>query len=251
MVNGIETFRDYFAEYTDQYVIIGGFACDLLMEDAGLDFRQTKDIDMVIIIEALTEKFAARFWNYIKAGGYKPYVGSHGESEFYRFVEPTGSDYPFMIELFSRPQNNVRLRPDTHLMPLHIDDTISSLSAILLNEDYYKFLLSGRTEVDHIPVLNAEHIVPFKMKAWLDLRRQKENGVHVNLRDLRKHRLDVFRLYPIIRRDQRILVPDQIYNDINEFISEMRETEIRLKDIGITDNKDDILNVYSLIYIRE
>lgn len=69
MVNGIEAFRDYFAEYTDQYVIIGGFACDLLMEDAGLDFRQTKDIDMVIIIEALTEKFAARFWNYIKAGG--------------------------------------------------------------------------------------------------------------------------------------------------------------------------------------
>lgn len=38
MVNGIEAFRDYFAEYTDQYVIIGGFACDLLMEDAGLDF---------------------------------------------------------------------------------------------------------------------------------------------------------------------------------------------------------------------
>ena len=166
MVNGIEAFRDYFAEYTDQYVIIGGFACDLLMEDAGLDFRQTKDIDMVIIIEALTERFAARFWSYIKAGGYKPYVGSHGESEFYRSVEPTGSDYPFMIELFSRPQNNVRLRPDTHLMPLHIDDTISSLSAILLNEDYYKFLLSGRTEVDHIPVLNAEHIVPFLMKAW-------------------------------------------------------------------------------------
>ena len=68
---------------------------------------------------------------------------------------------------------------------------------------------------------------------------------------MRKHRLDVFRLYPIIRRDQRILVPDQIYNDINEFISEMRETEIRLKDIGMTDNKDDILIVYSMIYIHE
>ena len=38
MVNGIEAFRDYFAEYTDQYVIIGGFACDLLMEDGGMDF---------------------------------------------------------------------------------------------------------------------------------------------------------------------------------------------------------------------
>ena len=82
MVNGIETFRDYFAEYTDQYVIIGGFACDLLMEDAGLDFRQTKDIDMVIIIEALTEKFTARFWNYIKAGGISRMLEVMGNQNF-------------------------------------------------------------------------------------------------------------------------------------------------------------------------
>lgn len=43
MVSGIDKFRNRFAEYKEQYTIIGGFACDLLMSDAGLDFRQTKD----------------------------------------------------------------------------------------------------------------------------------------------------------------------------------------------------------------
>ena len=51
MVRGIESFRDWFHDYEDQYVIIGGTACDLLMTEEGLDFRATKDIDMVLIIE--------------------------------------------------------------------------------------------------------------------------------------------------------------------------------------------------------
>ena len=55
MVNGIDIFREHFDNYKDQYTVIGGFACDLLMSDAGLDFRQTVDIDMVIIVEALTD----------------------------------------------------------------------------------------------------------------------------------------------------------------------------------------------------
>jgi len=38
MVRGIELFRDYFAGHEDKYTIIGGTACDLLMEDAGLAF---------------------------------------------------------------------------------------------------------------------------------------------------------------------------------------------------------------------
>ena len=53
MVNGIDIFREHFDNYKDQYTVIGGFACDLLMSDAGLDFRQTVDIDMVIIVKIL------------------------------------------------------------------------------------------------------------------------------------------------------------------------------------------------------
>lgn len=132
MVTGIDIFREHFSRFQEQYTIIGGFACDLLMTDAGLDFRQTVDIDMVLTVEALTTEFANAFWAFIEAGGYQARQRSNGKPEFYRFVNPTDPAYPKMIELFSRPQNNGKLQPNTHLMPLHIDDEVSSLSAILL-----------------------------------------------------------------------------------------------------------------------
>lgn len=68
MVNGIDIFREHFDNYKDQYTVIGGFACVLLMSDAGLDFRQTVDIDMVIIVEALTTEFAKAFWDFTSVG---------------------------------------------------------------------------------------------------------------------------------------------------------------------------------------
>lgn len=51
MVRGIETFREWFRGHEAQYAIIGGTACDLLMTEEGLDFRATKDIDLVLILE--------------------------------------------------------------------------------------------------------------------------------------------------------------------------------------------------------
>ncbi len=249
MVNGIELFRDHFSDYKDQYTIIGGFVCDLLMTDAGLNFRKTVDIDMVIIVEALTTEFADALWKFISKGGYRVRQRSSGQPEFYRFVDPTDSSYPKMIELFSRPQNHVTLQPDSHLMPLHIDDEVSSLSAILLNDDYYHFLLGGRVETNGISILDAEHIIPLKMKAWLDLKSKKEQGNHVDSRDLRKHRLDVFRLFPLIRAEEKVHVPVSVLADIREFIGQMRKTDIRLSDIGISRSKDSILDIYDEMYI--
>ena len=71
MANGIEKIREYFASYENQYTIIGGFACDIQMKDAGFDFRQTVDIDMVLTVEALTVDFANAFWKFIEDGGYQ------------------------------------------------------------------------------------------------------------------------------------------------------------------------------------
>ncbi len=156
-----------------------------------------------------------------------------------------------MIELFSRPQSNVVLQPDTHLMPLHINDEVSSLSAILLNDDYYRFLLDGRTVTDDISIVDAEHIIPLKMKTWLDLKSKKAEGFHVNSRDIKKHRLDVFRLFQLIQESQKITVPKSVGEDITQFIAQMRETEIRLTDLGINRPKDSILDIYSNMYVTE
>lgn len=66
MVTGIESFKEWFKGNESQYAIIGGTACDILMTEEGLDFRATKDIDLVLIIEAVDAAFGRKFWDYVK-----------------------------------------------------------------------------------------------------------------------------------------------------------------------------------------
>jgi hypothetical protein len=58
VVKGLDVFQNHFARYTDQYVLIGGTAATLAMEEAGLEFRATKDLDIVLHIEALNASSA-------------------------------------------------------------------------------------------------------------------------------------------------------------------------------------------------
>jgi len=43
MVSGFTKFKERFQGFENQYVIIGGTACDLIMEKEELPFRATKD----------------------------------------------------------------------------------------------------------------------------------------------------------------------------------------------------------------
>ena len=101
MVAGIDSFRDKFRGFEDCYTVIGGAACDILMSEADIDFRLTKDIDMILILEDKKEEFAKTFWEYIKEGKYKCGWKNSDKMHFYRFTEPIDG-YPVMIELFSR-----------------------------------------------------------------------------------------------------------------------------------------------------
>ena len=169
MVKGIETFRDWFRGYEEQYAIIGGTACDLLMTQEGLDFRATKDIDLVLIVEAVNAQFAMRFWEYVVAGGYEHRNKSTGDPQFYRFTNPQARDFPVMIELFARKPEAIHLPDNAVLTPLPMNEEISSLSAILLNDEYYEFLKQGRIRISGVTVLDAPYLIPFKAKAWIDL----------------------------------------------------------------------------------
>ena len=71
MIKGLDTFREYFRDFQNQYVLIGGAACDIVFSEADLPFRATKDLDIVLIVEALTPEFGRRFWDFIREGGYE------------------------------------------------------------------------------------------------------------------------------------------------------------------------------------
>lgn len=249
MVSGVESFRKWFAEYTDQYTIIGGTACDLLMSEDSLDFRATRDIDMVLIVESLTPEFGRRFWEYVKAAGYEHRNKSTGEPQFYRFSKPSSREYPYMIELFSGRVDAIELPEDAVLTPFPLDDEISSLSAILMDTDYYQFLREGKIVLNDIPVLDAAHLIPFKAKAWLDLTERNRNGEHIDSKNIRKHKNDVFRLSILLTSDIRVILSAAIRSDLEKFFSAMEAETIDLKAFGIrSQSQQEILQKLKTIY---
>ena len=109
MVTGIDSFKEWFKGSEEQYAIIGGTAYDILMTEDGLDFRATKDIDLVLIIEAVDANFGKKFWEYVKQAGYEHCNKSSGVPQFFRFSHPVSNQYPAMIELFTRRSRPAKL----------------------------------------------------------------------------------------------------------------------------------------------
>ncbi len=221
----------------------------MLIGSRGGNFRATKDIDMVLIVEAITPEFGKRFWGYVKEAGYEHINKSTDTPQYYRFSKPKGKAYPFMIELFSRKLESIPLDEDADITPIPVDDEIASLSAILLDDDYYYFMRSGTMVIDEIPILDIEHLIPFKAKAWLDLLDRSANGEHVDSRNIKKHKNDIFRLYAYISKSSRLDLPASIRNDMEDFFARIEKENIELKSFDITkEGKDDILAALKKIY---
>lgn len=222
MVNGIELFQQHFAAYTDSYILIGGSACDVHFQQAALPFRATKDLDIVLCVEALDASFVRAFWDFVEDAGYAVRQKSNGAKQFYRFMQPTNATYPAMLELFSRKPEQLRLAEDSCLTPIPAEDEASSLSAILLNEDYYRLLMDTRIVQDGISLAPPQTLIVLKAKAWMDLRERKAAGERVDSKDIRKHRNDIARLAAIATPGMMTLPPD-IAADMADFLQAYAE----------------------------
>ncbi len=233
MVRGIEIFSEHFRELAEQYVLIGGAACDLIMDDAGLGFRATKDLDIVLCIEVLDITFAEAFWKFVHDGKYQIQEKETGEPRLYRFLKPDDEAYPYMLELFSRTPDFLDPPEGVHLTPIPIDEGISSLSAILLDDVYYDFLYSGRSTLKGLSIVSAEYLIPLKAKAWLDLKKRREEGQNIDRRDISKHKNDVFRLYRVIDPAREIKVPEAVSRDMSAFLDAMEGESLDLKSLGV------------------
>ena len=147
-----------------------------------------------------------------------------------------------MIELFTRKLDAIQLPEDAVLTPLPMDEDISSLSAILLDDDYYEF-------VDGVTVLDAAYLIPFKAKAWMDLTDRKAAGEHVDSKNIKKHKNDVFRLTELIDPTAKIVAPKGVYADIQEFVQRMKNENVDIKQLGLVGRtKEKILEELKAMY---
>lgn len=223
MVNGMVMFTEWFKDHQDQFVLIGGTAASIALNQAGQTFRGTKDLDIVLHLEALTPDFVKSFWDFVDKGGYKLREGSQeGRPRMYRFSHPKDDEFPFMIELFCRTPNLAGLVPG-HLAPLPITEDISSLSAILLNDDYYQFIMNGRKFKEGLPPwIGIDRLIPLKAHAWLDMQHRELLGEPVKTKDLRKHLNDIVRLTALLSPNDKVDIPETVAVDLRQFVDQAR-----------------------------
>ena len=233
-MKGLDRYKAHFAGCEHQYVLIGGAACDIIMDEAGLEFRATKDLDIVLVVEAIDAEFGARFWSFVEAGGYQQRERASGGKEFYRFQKPSNSDYPAMLELFARAPDTIKPADGSVLTPLPIDEDIASLSAILLDDVYYACLLESRRTIDGVVVLDERLLIPFKAKAYLDLAARRDAGEPIDSRTVKKHRSDVFRLLQLLPADLPVDLRAEIRAELARFADAVDcDESFEPKDLGL------------------
>ena len=249
MVAGIDKFREHFAAHEDQYAIIGGAACDLLFGSAGLDFRATRDIDVVLCVEVVDVAFARAFEAFLDAGGYQARERSGGTKEFYRFHRPTDPSFPYMIELFSRRPGTLELPEDAVLTPIPVEDDVISLSAILLEDSYYAALHSATQKLEGVTIIDETLLIPFKAHAFLDLTARSQAGGNVDAKNIRKHRNDVFRLVQLLRTDVQIALPEPIRHDLQAFVDQTKaDHSLDPRTFGVPFSRDEAVSLLRSVY---
>jgi hypothetical protein len=232
-MEGLDKFREAFADFADNYVIIGGTACDITMTNTVVRPRATHDIDMIVIVENMTPAYAERFWQFIREAGYRPEkrkqeVGEPTKYEMYRFLDGKAG-YPEMIELLSKHLDILGEPRGLVIEPIPTGEDISSLSAIIMDDDYYHFTITHSRLTDGIRHADSAALIALKARAYLNLLMEKTEGKHVNTKDIKKHRSDVLKNV-VILEDAEVIAPQSIVNCIKEFVASIRENWASLAD---------------------
>jgi hypothetical protein len=243
VVKGLDRFREHFAAHTHQYTLIGGTAATLTMEAAGLEFRATKDFDIVLHVESLDAAFGRAFWAFVEQGGYALRQRAEDSPPLrYRFQRPRDPSFPFMLELFGRSPRRILLPEGARLTPMPVGEAVASLSAILMNDAYYDFVLAGRVYRDGLPHISHDRLIPLKARAWLDLAQRRLDGHAIDASDVRKHAKDVIRLAQLLVPGIRFDMPSGIATDLRAFRAALSsEASVNPRELGIARDLETVL----------
>jgi len=224
MVKGIEKFKEAFQDFAEDYVIIGGAACSVILDNTFMSPRKTVDIDMIVIVENVSKEFGLAFWKFIKDGQYQAGKRLTKEGKqttaFYRFNKPQAG-YPYQIELFSIHSDALGEPSGFHIEPLPIDEAVSSLSAIMMDEDYYHITVANSTIEDGLRIASPVSLICLKAKAYMNLTQNKLDGIQVDSRDIKKHKTDILKLIAAAPIPQPIALPKDVYATVMQFAQDV------------------------------
>ncbi|MFV3408903.1 hypothetical protein ACNH6C_09875 [Bdellovibrio bacteriovorus] len=221
--HGFDHFCSYMSGLEDQFVIIGGSAASVLMEEQELEFRPTKDIDLVILTNASGE-LNSRMSGYVKAGAYSVKEATEGSPKYYRFSSPAGGEYPKVLEIFARNESEIVLDEGQYIIPIANDSSIK-LSAILLDEEYFSLIKANiyRTE-QNTPLINSVGNICLKARAHRELiERKRTDDGSVDAKDIKKHRNDILKVALTLVGDERPSIGPTVKADLEIALDEINQ----------------------------
>lgn len=229
--HGFDHFCDYLKGLEEHYVIIGGGAASILMDDEGLEFRATKDVDLVVL--ARSKELNERILFYVKDNEYNSKESTDKLPRYYRFKNPMKSECPKMIEIFSRNELGLELEKNQHIIPIS-DPTSEKLSAILLDDEYFDLIRNNTISSESgIPLINALANICLKARAHRDLFERKQAGDNsVDERDIQKHLKDIWRLAVTITGSEIISLTGMPEKDIRMALEKLDKLpDIQFKQV--------------------
>lgn len=247
MVGGLDKFRETFSRFSDCFVIIGGTACEEILQDTSQRPRATLDIDIIVIAERMTSEFAKAFWRFIDEGGYRPGVRKNDDGTpryvLYSFNQGKPG-FPVQLELLSRHNEIFDSSRPNHIEPLPIGEEVSSLSAIILDKPYYDLTIEHSFVSGELRFASPIALMALKARAYLNLVNERKEGRRVNTKDIVKHRNDVMKLAVTAIIDDPVEVSHEVIETINDFVGSIRETLPSQSLRDVLQQDDDAIDTY-------
>lgn len=249
--HGFDHFCDYLKGLENQYVIIGGGAASILMDDDGLEFRATKDVDLVVL--SRSDELNKRILAYIELGKYKTKEATDKKPRYYRFQAPENPESPKIIELFARNEIGLELGEGQHVIPIK-NDSAEKLSAILLDDEYFELIQKNLVASESgIPLVNAVANICLKARARREMLDRKNSGdTSVDERDIQKHLKDIWRLGIMLTGDEAPTLSKTPKSDVTSAITKLEALpdtqfkQVMEKTPGA--RKDEVMSVLKKVF---
>lgn len=244
---GLSHFQDYCKDLDDNYVVVGGFAT-LMLLDKELEGhgKATFDIDLVLLTNNSIE-MSQRIKQYIKEGDYKIQIGKKEQYKYYRFLEPQKENFAKEIELFALNENDLDLEDSQRIIPIDPEEGLYSLSAIMLDPEYFKMIKNNIDKSGRAPCTNTQATMMLKMSAFYDLRNRND-------KKWKKHRRDILKLVLLLTGDEHIELTGRMKQDFETFMehvkNELDQKAIKSFGDGLPIIKEQVIKTMEQVFIE-
>ena len=148
-----------------------------------------------------------------------------------------------------RRPGTLELSQGAVLTPISVEDDVISLSAILLEDSYYKALQSSTRELEGVKIIDETLLIPFKARAFLDLTARAQAGENVGSKNIREHRNDVFRLVQLLRTEAPIALPEPIRSDVQGFVNRTADdASLDPTSLDVPFSRDEAVDILREVY---